>query len=405
MRWAALVVLWASVSPVAAVQADSEMVRALLARIEKLEKRVAELETRGGPAAAVPVEKAPPMVHHTPPEAVAPEAHYTAPNLHIGGFSDANFSASDQRGARSGFSEGQFILHLSSALSQRVNFFGEISMTARPDAGTGMPPATAFNVEIERSIIRFDQSDRLKLSFGRYHTPINYFNTAYHHGSWLHTTVSRPEMAQFGGRFIPVHFVGGLVEGTLPAGGWNLNYNAGIGNGRGAVISRGGDFGDANNNRAWLVNLFVKPDALNGFQAGWSFYRDKISLARDWRETISSGHIVWSREPEIIAEFANVRHIPVGGGGATSNSQAWYVQAGYRLPIWAKLWKPYYRYEYIHIPRADEVFRDLPGLSGSMVGVRYDISPFAAFKWEYRSIKRPGLARINAGVVQTSFTF
>src|SRR5204862_5228588 len=130
----------------------------------------------------------------------------------------------------------------SSALSSRVNYFGEISFAARIDAGTGSPPAAGFNVEIERSIIRYDQSDMLKLSFGRYHTPINYWNTAYHHGSWLQTTISRPEMTQFGGSFIPVHFVGALAEGELPAGGLNLNYNAGVGNGRGAVISRGGDF-------------------------------------------------------------------------------------------------------------------------------------------------------------------
>ena len=33
-------------------------------------------------------------------------------------------------------------------------------------------------------------------------------------------------MIQFGGRFLPVHFVGALVEGSVPAGGWNLNYKA-----------------------------------------------------------------------------------------------------------------------------------------------------------------------------------
>jgi hypothetical protein len=54
-------------------------------------------------------------------------------------------------------------------------------------------------------------------------------------------------MIQFGGRFLPVHFVGALLEGTVPAGGWNLGYKAGIGNGRGNVISRAGDAGDNNN--------------------------------------------------------------------------------------------------------------------------------------------------------------
>jgi hypothetical protein len=271
----------------------------------------------------------------------------------------------------------------------------------------GSPTATGFNVEIERSIIRYDQSDKLKLSFGRYHTPINYWNTAYHHGSWLQTTAARPEMTQFGGSFIPVHFIGALAEGTLPAGGLNLNYNVGVGNGRGAVISRGGDFGDVNNNRAWLVNLFVKPDKLYGLQAGGSVYRDKITLApSQYGEWITSGHLVWAREnPELIAEVANVRHKELGNLNGVSNSIAYYIQAAYRLPWLERLWKPYYRFEYIHIPKSDTVFRLVPSENTSIVGMRYDVSSFAAIKLEYRNIGRPGQPRINGAFAQTSFTF
>ncbi len=310
-------------------------------------------------------------------------------------------------GSHSGFQEGQFALHLSAALSPKVSVFGELSMTARADAGTGSPPATGFNAELERLIVRYDVNDYLKVSFGRYHTPINYWNTAYHHGQWLQTTASRPEMTQFGGSFIPVHFIGMLVEGAVPAGGLNLNYNVGMGNGRGQVISRGGDIGDINNNRAWLVNGFIKPDKLYGLQVGGSVYRDLINPqtgtpAREW---IQSGHIAWQKEtPEVIAEFANVTHQPVNGSPA-ANSQAFYVQTAYRLPGEAKLWKPYYRFEYMHIPQADAIFRSVPSFAASTVGVRYDISSFAAFKMEYRHYTRRNLPSINGAFLQTSFTF
>lgn len=160
------------------------------------------------------------------------------PSLKAIGFSDFSFSATDQKGSKSGFKEGQFILHFSSALSPKVSFYGEVSLTARADAGTGTPAATGFNTEVERTIIRFDQNDYFKVSLGRYHTPINWWNTAFHHGLWLQTSINRPEMTQFGGQFIPVHFVGGLIEGMLPAHGFNINYNFGLGNGRGSVISR-----------------------------------------------------------------------------------------------------------------------------------------------------------------------
>jgi hypothetical protein len=387
---------------------QTELIQALLARIDKLEKRVSELETKKGAApettVAVPLTPVEPAVTHD--HATASNS-FDTPNLRIAGFSDINFSATDQRGAKSGFNEGQLILHFSSALGAKFSYFGELSFAARTDAGTGSPAAPGFNVEVERSIIRYDQSDKLKVSFGRYHTPINYWNTAYHHGSWLQTSIARPEMTQFGGSFIPVHFVGALSEGALPAGGLNLNYNVGVGNGRGAVISRSGDFGDVNNSRAWLVNLFVKPDKLYGLQAGGSIYRDKITLApTQYGEWITSGHLVWAREnPEVIAEVANVRHQGLGTFKGVSNSVAYYVQAAYRLPWLERLWKPYYRFEYIHIPKSDTVFRLLPSGNLSIVGMRYDVASFAALKLEYRNISRPGQPRVNGAFAQTSFTF
>src|SRR5947207_1187760 len=210
------------------------------------------------------------QTHPDQPPPTPPESDY--PSLRLSGFGNIDVAAQDKSEGPRGFSEGQFVLHLASALSPRVNFFGELSFTPRPDAGTGSPPATGFNAEVERAIIRFDHSDRFKVSFGRYHTPINWWNTAFHHGAWLQTTISRPEMTQFGGRFIPVHFVGGLLEGSLPAGGLNVNYQGGVGNGRGNVISRGGDAGDNNARPAWVLNLFTKPDALFGLQVGGSLY-------------------------------------------------------------------------------------------------------------------------------------
>ena len=390
---------------------QAELIRTLLNRIDQLEKRVVELEGKAG----IPV--APLTPTPAPPPPLEPEAvvhdHGSAPSssvfpaMRFTGFTDLNFNATDQRGSRSGFNEGQFILHVSSALSSRVSYFGELSIVARTDAGLGAPPAPGFNVEVERSIIRFDQSDKLKLSFGRYHTPINYFNTAYHHGSWLHTTIARPEMTQFGGSFIPVHFVGALAEGALPAGGLNLNYNAGVGNGRSTAINRGGDFGDINNNRAWLFNVFVKPDRLYGLQVGGSVYRDKItSVAGEFREWIHSAHLVWNRESiEFLSEVANVRHVAVGPVKTASNSIAYYLQTAYRLPGLEKSWKPYYRFEYIHIPRSDTLFRLVPSLNTSIIGLRYDLSAFAALKFEYRSIGRPGQPRVNGAFAQTSFVF
>ena len=154
------------------------------------------------------------------------EEHY--PSLQIRGFGDVDFSASDQKGSISGFNLGQFVLHFASPLSEKVSYFGEVSFTAAP---------TGYDLSVERTIIRYDYNDFFKVSFGKYHTPIGYWNAAFHHGAWLQTTISRPEMVRFGGTFIPTHFVGLQVEGNIPSGGLGLGYNVGLGNGRSSILS------------------------------------------------------------------------------------------------------------------------------------------------------------------------
>lgn len=333
------------------------------------------------------------------PEAIA--EHPTYPTFHILGFEDVDFSSTDQKGTFSGFNLGQFVLHFSSSLSSKVSVFAETSFTPQPEA--------PYKLEVERAIIRYDYNDNLKLSFGRYHTPINYWNTAFHHGLWLQTTISRPQMIEFGGTFLPVHFVGALAEGSIPSGALGLNYDVGIGNGRSSNISLAGDAGDVNNNRAWLANIYSQPTRFYGLQVGGSVYRDEITLAngRNYREWISAANLEWLKEtPEFIAEFANVNHQDLQTG-LTYNSQAFYVQVADRLPWFEKQWKPYYRFEYIHIPQGEPVFvATLQDLVGSTLGVRYDITSYAAFKAEYRYTKQ-GVNEpfVNGVFLQTAFVF
>jgi hypothetical protein len=142
-------------------------------------------------------------------------------------------------------------------------------------------------------------------------------------------------------------------------------------------------------------------------QTGVSVYRDKITLSdgRSFREWISGAHLVWTKEsPEFLAEFANVNHREVFTN-AVSNSQAFYVQLGYRLPWFEKLVKPYYRFEYTHTPLSENVFGN-HDLVGSTLGLRYDITNYASFKGEYRNTKRKtGDPTINGLFLQTDFTF
>ncbi|HEY6268008.1 MAG TPA: porin [Candidatus Acidoferrum sp.] len=403
---------------------QAEQNRILLERVQKLEQRLAEVEAKLG-AATAPVETAanvPAAAKPESPEAATVrgpgaghqheavdeqatvhqmEVHY--PSLQIRGFGDVDFSATDQKGTNSGFNLGQLDLHLASALSRKVSYYGELTFNAQP---------TGYTVEVERSIIRYDYNDFFKVSFGRYHTPIGYWNTAFHHGAWLQTTIGRPDMIRIGGTFIPVHFVGLLVEGNIPSGGAGLSYSAGLGNGRGSIISRPGDAGDNNNNRAWVANLYSRPVKLYGLQMGVSLYKDKITLpgtppaGNDFSEWISDAHIAWTKEtPEFLAEFANVHHRNILTNFVT-NSQAFYAQIAYRLPWLERSLKPYYRFEHTHMPLSEQVFSTNQDLVGSILGMRYDITNYAAFKGEYRYFKRlPTDPFVSGAFFQTDFTF
>ena len=422
-RWLALLVFSLGSSALLAQPTppppnQEQTMQILLDRIQQLEKRVSELEDhkRKQSAAQTGTSDSQTVAESTPVQANAAPAHALHsehpantteiremqvhyPSLQIRGFGDIDFSATDQKGSVSGFDLGQFVLHLASPLSEKVSYFGEVSFTAQP---------TGYDLQVERTIIRYDYNDYFKMSFGKYHTPIGYWNTAFHHGAWLQTTISRPEMVKIGGTFTPIHFVGLLAEGNLPSGGLGLGYSVGLGNGRSSILSKAGDSGDSNDNRAWVASVFAKPARFYGLQFGGSVYHDKLSPLQgpELREWITSAHLVWTKEhPEFLAEFSNVHHRDIQTS-QTFNNQAFYIQVAYRLPWLENKWKPYYRFEYIHKPESEPVLSDVSDLVGSTFGVRYDITNYAAFKGEYRNT-RHGInePRVNGVFLQTAFTF
>jgi|KBSSwiStaDraftv2_1062776.scaffolds.fasta_scaffold13063_3 hypothetical protein len=326
------------------------------------------------------------------------------PTLKIGGFADFGFWATDQSapGATSGFKEGQFVLHFTSVLAPRFSFFGELSMNAHDDG---------FTPELERTILKFQAHDMLALSFGRYHTPINWWNVAFHHGQWLQTTINRPDMVAFGGDFIPVHFVGAVANGVVPAAGVDLGYEVGVGNGRAEFPSRAGDAGDVNNNRAWFTTLNVRPDRLYPLEVGGGFYQDLVETAASGAvdEQIASGHVTWTREtPELISEIAYIHH-EARATPDTYDNWAGYVQAAYRLPMWGGRWKPYARLERMLI--ADTPGNPDPVFQGTLAdhdllttGLRWDCSDFVAVKGEYQ-LRHTSASDTHAMWLQVAFVF
>lgn len=78
---------------------------------------------------------------------------------------------------------------------------------------------------------RWSEDDTLWL--GRFHTPIGYWNSAYHHGTYLQTSISRPGIVEFEGGHgpLPTHLAGLLAEGSTEVGDGAVHYSLGVGAG------------------------------------------------------------------------------------------------------------------------------------------------------------------------------
>jgi hypothetical protein len=319
------------------------------------------------------------------------------PVVRVMGFGDINYLVTDLDRPE-GFRLGQLVGHVIADLDDRLTFFGEVSMTGRD---------TGYSIEVERALLRYELVDAFKVTAGRFHTPIGYWNAAFHHGSWLQTSVARPEMIKFGSRLVPTHFVGVLVEGSFPSSPLGLGYSAGVGNGRAANIARAGDAGDVNDQRAWLAGVRSRPISVVGLEVGASFYRDRLAApdGSDANERIFAIHAALDRDaPEILAEYVHVTHDPLTGSADYPASDGFYVQFGYRLPGAARVLKPYLRIEQVDVPSDSYVFAPLAmNYDGVVAGIRYDPGIFLALRAELRNERFEALERSNSLYLQASF--
>lgn len=316
------------------------------------------------------------------------------PPIRVMLFGDASY-ATTERDVPEGFHLGQLVGHLSAGLTERLFVTAEGTITPRNE-GTG--------ATLERLIVRYDFSDMLKLSAGRYHTPIAWWNTQYHHGVWLQTSIDRPRLVRFGTPLIPVHFLGLLAEGTASVGSSTLVYEAGAGNGRQPDLVGPGDGGENDAGLALIGGLRFRPAALAGLELGVHGYVDEVAGPMgDVDERIVGGHVAWTANPEVVIEYLRFLHDPAEAGAGSTTSDGLYAQLGWRPRSLPSL-QPYIRYESIQIPAGDVLFagRGL-GYDGIIGGVRWDVANFAALKGEARSEEFAGGSRAVSFLLNVSF--
>ena len=411
---------------------NPQTAQVLMQRIDQLEARLKEVEAALAKSQALnPSTTTANMVSQNPGQPVAPPQEPEHPAepvqapeqqaeaaaarsegepmdlnktlMQIRGFADTDLTGSTLKGFHTSFSLGQVNLFITSDLSDKLKFLSEVVFEAGPD--------NVFSVDIERLLLTYRFNQYFNLAVGRYHTSIGYYNTAYHHSTWLQTTVGRPFLFRFEdqGGILPIHNVGASLSGRIPSGRLGLHYIAEVGNGRASSSPQSEPVQnevDENSHKAFNFQVFARPETLPGLQTGFSVYRDLLTPIGQpsVNETILDYYFVYKgHNYQWLNEALLVRQAPRGPSPSpTVNIPGFYTQISKRFGAFT----PYFRYQYVNAPLNGPVFYTNVGLQyGPSVGLRYDLSDFVAWKlqYDYNSLKNG--QSYQTVTLQACFTF
>lgn len=299
-----------------------------------------------------------------------------------------------------GFYEGRLSFYMAPHFGDRVVALAEPNFEVSQSDGT-------VNVDIERLQIGYTFSDTATLWGGRFHTPYGYWNTAFHHGAQLQTSILRPRFLDFedSGGILPAHMLGIWGTGKARVGKGRFTYDMFVGNGPKivganasvpAVIAAPADYqtGGLDPNIAGDDNH----SAMVGLNLGYEFSGslDGLRLAVHWlngdvnaytpaplttKLNAGGGSIVYlSNDWEIMSEYYGFNDKDVTTD-LKHKSRAGYVQAGVSFNEWT----PYVRLERTILDQQDNYFRmqaNGQSYARQALGLRYNVSPKAALKLE-----------------------
>jgi hypothetical protein len=274
---------------------EREMMQQLVQQVTVLQEQVRVLESQqraNGPSTAdatpQPASTATPQAadNTAQPASLLQELHEFH-GIQWRGFGEVDYKVLNQRapelgtygfvpGSHRNFYTGDFDLLLTARINDRASVLSKVVF--------GEEDAQKFGVDLERVLLKYDYNDHLRISFGRYHTGIGYYSTAFHSGSWLQTTADRPLVMEFAndGGVLPTQAVGLSFTGSIPSGRLGLNYIAEYGSSHtvrpdlnNAIVE------DENNGNHINVGLFARPDSIPGLQIGGSIYHGLVTSAVD----------------------------------------------------------------------------------------------------------------------------
>ncbi len=385
--------------PMSSYADDASRIKELEAKLEQAVKAVEALKQRvdqmtGAAPAAAPAPVVAAAENTARIEAVEKAiTDFTAAasrpvdnGLPLHGFADIGWAqrSNVNSSAQSGFRLGTFDIYLTPQLSPRVKGLIELAFEYAEDGSLG--------TDLERLQVGYLFSDALTVWGGRFHTPYGYWNTAFHHGAQIQTSITRPRFVAFEdqGGIVPGHTVGAWGTGSVNTSAGKVNYDAYVGNGNhiNAGVLDYQASGDDNSSPAAGFRLGLSPSAVPGLTVGLHGLRQKVSgtdaaAAKSGasRMQFFGGYGFFESDRwEVIGEVYKFNNKDLTGGNGAQSSWAAYGQAAYNV---VDRWNVFGRWEKTSLSQLDPYFalqesgRSYHQWTG---GLRYDLDPRSALK-------------------------
>ena len=330
------------------------------------------------------------------------------PKLNIRGFLDAGWNLSQTGNAKTdSLFIGQVDFLITSKLSEHASALVEFYFNN--------PPDNTAPINLPRALVQYSISNQFNLRIGLTHTMIGYWNHAYHHGNYLQTSYSRPEIWRYDRIYLPIHSMGVQAFGSKSVGEVDVDYTLGVYNGRGPT---GGNQRVTDNNDSKAVGLvlsFRPHRAVEGLTVGGSAYGDKIppnplatppagviSRTGPMIERILGAHAIYRlRQLQIIGEAFHIYHDDMTTL-RTYKTSAYYIQAEYAIDRLT----PYSRFDYVNFGNADPLYSpNVVDVSRYTIGLRWDFLPWNALKVEYSYADNKDALDNQTAIVNVSLTF
>ncbi|MGH8865700.1 MAG: hypothetical protein ACREVZ_13825 [Burkholderiales bacterium] len=363
-----------------------------LVLIDKLSARVRQLEADDSGVAPAAVDPAPQTTERlavveqqlSQLSAASADRQAVDTGLPIHGFADVGAGTHNAIFPDlEGFNVGQLELYLNPRLGERTLALFEMIFEINDQGETG--------ADLERAQIGYQFNDSATVWLGRFHTPFGYYNTAFHHGQQIATSLRRPRFLQFEdtGGFMPVHTVGVWVTGARRLAAGKLTYDLFTGNAQHIVGGSLNPHTAGTNDGDFIFGGNVGyefSDALDGLKIGLSAFSSEIDddqLPLNSTQVNSIGaYLAYDTDSwENIAEFYSFDNEDQSGDTGSHGSNVGFIQFGYRL----RSATPYARYERAELDQTDNYFaQQLSGMSYYRYagGVRFDLDEKSAFKLE-----------------------